>query len=104
MYGTPDSELSNKTDNKIELDMGECRDPYPNTPPRHMAGQPCAALHEIETNMMHATVAPVARPKRSCREAVSVRETRPSGVANPRWLPTWGPPGEEGSRLPIPPV
>ena len=30
MYGTPDSEQSNKTDNKIELYMGECRDPYPN--------------------------------------------------------------------------
>ncbi len=33
MYGTPDSELSNKTVNKIELDMGECRDPYPNRYP-----------------------------------------------------------------------
>ena len=42
MYGTPDSEQSNKTDNKIDLDMGECRDPYPITPPRHMAGQPSA--------------------------------------------------------------
>jgi hypothetical protein len=32
MYGTPDSELSNKTDNKIELDWGNAGTLIPTLP------------------------------------------------------------------------